>query len=225
MAKPTVLPRWNTDASNRTTPSSGQLDTGWTLDQVPPSSYLNWFMFYVYSWLLWLDGLFTTGTGLTMPVDESVILSGTGSFKHGNMILVLPAGAGEANSLSSTVAFQPSVGSPANAWRGGGSTDIVVFPIPLKVGDRIKEVRAMIFDTTGGHTMSMQLRKSTSANANTQVGSTQTSAGNATAQTLAITGLTSTIASGDYYNITVQNTDATTTTNATYGVEVTYDRP
>lgn len=37
-----------------TTPSAGQLDTGWIPGQRPPAQFLNWFMWTVYRWLLWL---------------------------------------------------------------------------------------------------------------------------------------------------------------------------
>lgn len=53
MAKPTVLPQWNTDGTNRVTPSSGQQSTGWTVGQAPPSSWFNWLAYHTYNWLLW----------------------------------------------------------------------------------------------------------------------------------------------------------------------------
>jgi hypothetical protein len=56
MATFPVLPRWAETAAgglaaNVTTPSSGQLDTGWTLDQPPPSANQNWWQQLVYNWI------------------------------------------------------------------------------------------------------------------------------------------------------------------------------
>lgn len=57
MAKPTDDPVWNTDATNRTEPDPSQQASGWTLNQKPPSSWFNWWMWLVYSWLIWLRDL------------------------------------------------------------------------------------------------------------------------------------------------------------------------
>lgn len=53
--KPTKLPRWGTDQSNETEPSSGQKDTGWVFEQIPPSSFQNWLDRISYDWFSWTD--------------------------------------------------------------------------------------------------------------------------------------------------------------------------
>ncbi len=57
--KPTELPRWadtgSAPASNIVDPPSGNKDTGWLTNDVPPSSWFNWFMQNVYKWMQWLD--------------------------------------------------------------------------------------------------------------------------------------------------------------------------
>lgn len=59
ITKPTELPRWadtgSAPASNITDPPSGNKDTGWATDDVPPSSWFNWWMQLVYKWTQWLD--------------------------------------------------------------------------------------------------------------------------------------------------------------------------
>lgn len=246
--KPTELPEWATDETNNTEPSAGQKATGWNQAQKPPSSYFNWWQFTVWLWIEWLnaaevdfgtatvraddmivdDDLTVTGQvldDLELDANKHVIVSGTGRHKHGDMVLVIPAGAGE-NDSASTQAFAGDPGG-ANAvqWAQGNNGGAVNFAICLPAGKRIKEVRAMIRDTAGGNTMEMRLWESTNANGNTQRGATQTSAGGGTNQTLALTGLTLTIATGLYFSVVVKNLSATTTTNAIYGVEVTYDHP
>lgn len=54
-AKPTTLPRWSTDMSNMTAPSSGQMDTGWTPNQDGVSDYDNYIKYWTYKWVEWLD--------------------------------------------------------------------------------------------------------------------------------------------------------------------------
>lgn len=57
MAQPSTLPTWNTDASNRSTPTSGQQTSGWTVGQAPPSSWFNWLAYWTYAWLVYLQNL------------------------------------------------------------------------------------------------------------------------------------------------------------------------
>lgn len=60
--KPTVLPRWaetagGTPDANILEPNSGQKDTGWVTNQVPPSSVMNWLQWLAYKWIAYLDDL------------------------------------------------------------------------------------------------------------------------------------------------------------------------
>lgn len=82
--KPTTLPRWaetagGTPDANIATPSSGQLDTGWTVGQKPvPSNFQNWFQNLVYKWIAYLsDGLFTQATANTQAIRATG--NGTGA--------------------------------------------------------------------------------------------------------------------------------------------------
>jgi hypothetical protein len=59
MTKPVTLPRWATDETNNTAPSSGQQDTGWTPGQDGTSDYDNWAKNWTYKWLKWIDDGFT----------------------------------------------------------------------------------------------------------------------------------------------------------------------
>jgi hypothetical protein len=53
--KPATLPRWATDLTNNTAPSSGQQDTGWTPGQDGVSDYDNWAKYWSYKWFEWLN--------------------------------------------------------------------------------------------------------------------------------------------------------------------------
>lgn len=60
MAKPSTLPEWNTDATNRVEPSGGTKATGYASGAKPTSGNLNWFKNLVYQWCAWLDTFLDT---------------------------------------------------------------------------------------------------------------------------------------------------------------------
>lgn len=66
MAKPSPLPRWNTDATNRTTPTSGQMDTGIEVGEAANSSRMNWLLNMIYLWLKWVDDGVWTAVSLAL---------------------------------------------------------------------------------------------------------------------------------------------------------------
>ena len=78
--KPVTLPRWSTDMSNMTAPSSGQQDTGWTPGQDGISDYDNWAKFWTYKWIEYInDGdiaLNNVAVGGTLDVTALTSLNG-----------------------------------------------------------------------------------------------------------------------------------------------------
>lgn len=162
--------------------------------------------------------------GLTIASNYNIVLGGTGDVKHGDRTLVLGAALGAADS-SSWGLFLSQGGSPIpSAWTATAASTIVGFSLPLRIGDRIKEVLFRVRDTAGGSTLTMRVCKNTSAGT-TNIGSPAVSAGNGTYQTFAITGLAATIVSGEFYNAIVLKNGGATATHMVLGVEVTYDRP
>lgn len=81
--KPTELPRWadtgSAPAGNITDPPSGNKDMGWVADEVPPSSWFNWWQQLVYKWTQWLDSqpLASMAAVLTAPSTGGTIASFT----------------------------------------------------------------------------------------------------------------------------------------------------
>ena len=62
--KPTTLPAWNTGGANRAAPSAGQEIAGFANGDQAPSSWFNYFLYWVFTWLQYLsDGAFTSSTG------------------------------------------------------------------------------------------------------------------------------------------------------------------
>lgn len=76
--KPTALPTWATDLSNNTEPSSGQKASGWTVEQVPPSSYFNWWMYTAYLWSQYLDELHSETVTVVIGAEDFVADTGAG---------------------------------------------------------------------------------------------------------------------------------------------------
>lgn len=54
MSKPTSIPGWCTTGT-RVEPPVGQKASGWTTNQIPPSTYENWRAGIVGDWITWLD--------------------------------------------------------------------------------------------------------------------------------------------------------------------------
>lgn len=86
MAKPSALPRWNTDGTNRTTPTSGQMDTGIVSGELAVSSRMNWLLYTSYLWHKWIDdGVWTavslalTGalSALSLAITNNATVGGT----------------------------------------------------------------------------------------------------------------------------------------------------
>lgn len=49
-----ALPQWASDESNNVEPPGTQKETGWTNGQLGDSSFMNWWMFLVYTWISFL---------------------------------------------------------------------------------------------------------------------------------------------------------------------------
>jgi hypothetical protein len=57
MAQPTNVPRWNTTGANRTDPPAGTKDAGLVAGAPLVSSYLNWLLFTIYEWTLYVKNI------------------------------------------------------------------------------------------------------------------------------------------------------------------------
>jgi len=128
--KPTETPRWaetagGTPASNITTPSSGQLDTGWTANQVGVSGYDNWRQRLVYKWIQWLNDGDCAFDDLTYVTDH-----------HGDRTLAIAAHDASFNTGDWTY----GTGSITAA-----SSNSALLSPKLRIGDRIKSLSFLCF--------------------------------------------------------------------------------
>ena len=82
--KPVSLPVWNTDATNRTTPSGGKQAAGFSLNEAPSSSFQNWWQNLVYQWVNYLNA--------PLGVATTPALTATAGTGAGSVALRLEAG-------------------------------------------------------------------------------------------------------------------------------------
>jgi hypothetical protein len=72
MAKPSTIPQWDSNQTNVATPPAGKKTDGWTNGETGDSSWMNWFMYWVYQWIVWLDAGVWTAVSLTLSGNLNV---------------------------------------------------------------------------------------------------------------------------------------------------------
>jgi hypothetical protein len=81
--RPTNVPEWADISSNIAQPPTLQLQTGWNVNQIPPSKYQNWWQNVVYQWQQYFDGSMAatgaSGGTSTLSVTSSDYQALTGS--------------------------------------------------------------------------------------------------------------------------------------------------
>lgn len=101
--KPASLPVWNTDATNRTTPSAGKQAAGLTVSETPSSSFQNWWQNLVYQWALYLNnGVFDppfTVRGANANTTVAIETGGAGN--AGDAILNIAADGNQQHTVRS----------------------------------------------------------------------------------------------------------------------------
>lgn len=92
MAQPSIVPEWNTTpATNNVDPGATAKGTGWLTNQIPPSSWLNWWQRAVWEWIVYLKFITTEALTWTAAhifqsgvVVTNSILNGEGLRATGN---------------------------------------------------------------------------------------------------------------------------------------------
>jgi hypothetical protein len=185
MSKPVDNPVWSTDANypagaepwsgtaTKTEPSSGKQDEGWEPGEHPPAQYFNWWQNLVYLWIAWFEEYNTTTKTLHISASQALPSDSTSVWDQ--------------TTLAATgVIAETPLGDR-------------VFAIDLPVGSEITEIRARIKDNVTGPTL-LQLTSLKSADESaTTIGTTQTSSGAGTYQTLTQTGLSEVTVAGTSY--------------------------
>ena len=209
--KPADLPRWADGGSaDVVEPSSGKKDIGWVAGEKLPAQFFNWILEKIYDWMVYLD--------------DGIIQHAAKIKQVSSMEGIAPSGG------TNWVLSQTNSGGAGNGskWITPTAAGVIVsFPIKLEAGQRLLKVRAFIQDTTGGSTIDMKVWENSNVDGNVQVGSTQTSAGDASQQTLELDltgGSEHTIADDRFYTINLRTSSGTAGTHEIYGLEIEYDR-
>lgn len=160
----------------------------------------------------------TFAAGAVAAVNQHFTVSGTGRFKHGTMTLAIPASAFQFTGSAIPTGYLVD-GTSVRA-----NTANFVAPIGLAAGKRITAIRAFVKDSaTGPTTLHFDFVGGT-AGSGALIGSSPTTTGAGTLQTIQLTGLTTVIAAGNNYAVQV-STVAGSAVGIIYGAEVDYDHP
>jgi hypothetical protein len=173
---------------------------------------------------LGVTGLITATAGVTAAANQHVTVSGTGTFKHGTVTLVIPPSMAVVQS-GGTIVYGGGVGTTGASFTPSNG---IVIPICLNVGDRISAIRSYVLDSSTGPTTirASLISQAVASLTRTNLGNSNTSSGagaGAGGQTLTLTA-TVTIASQVAYYLIINAVSGTDTCNLIV-VEVDYDHP
>lgn len=245
MAKPTEIPEWNSGGTNRTTPTGGQKAAGIASGETSNSSRMNWVLYWLYQWVVWLDagvltgvsyvasgivtvgGLLTASAGLaltgalTMTGNLAVTgnLTWTGSDYYPETTRTHHFLAGKAQSGVWTRVGQQYISGDAGA--------IYEVPISPRVGDRVRKASVSMRYDGSADTVTVRLMKAAAGTVTTLATSTSATPGGG-ALTVLVTATVATpadgvVVSGDSFWIEVEY-GATTSTLRVYNVQHVVDR-
>jgi hypothetical protein len=186
MSKPADFPVAATDASypagaepwsatdTKTEPTSGRQTEGYEPGAHLPAQEFNWYLNLLYLWIVWFDAYNTTNT----------------KTKH--------IGALNAVATDSTSVWDQT---SLDAWGAIVETPLGdrIFALDVPVGSTIKEIRARVKDNVTGPTLLQLTSLRATDETPTTIGTTQTSSGAGSWQTLTQTGLTEITVAGRNY--------------------------
>ena len=161
----------------------------------------------------------TAGTAtVTGAASAASVTTAEAQARHADCTVLVPASDGQ----SASALFGTTM------WAGGaGLGSTVCFPIKLPLGSRLKSVTGYVH--TGADTMAFKVFKYDPTAAGTtptptQLGSTQTSAGDSATHSPSVTGLTDTADATEAFYAEVTFGASSTTGQTCRGVSYTYDR-
>lgn len=244
--KPTDEARWaetagGTPAANIVDPSSGQKDTGWTTNQIPPSAYFNDWMRKAYKWFEYLNdgalqgahtfdstvgvtGLITATAGVTAAANQHVTVSGTGQYKHGDRVYNFSPADAKGINATDEANIVRSLGTLTLAGAPSGS-DLFVLGFTLPAGKRIKTI-TYNYDRGGAGTILIDCLRfplvyaGSGTTVHTQI--SDAASGSAQANTATIGGGGHTVLTTHFYQFQFSLSDAA---NTIQGISVVCDEP
>lgn len=156
-------------------------------------------------------------TGITLPVNQHVTVSGTGAFKHGDIIENTSA----LNGVVQAGAWASGIGGSNEVFMISTGASTLLVPLPLKVGDRIKSVSFNVFGD-GAADVTTTVIFTTAAMSGTSIGTTTTTNQAASWSTVTIDVTDTTVAATELVHIVF----AANATNIRIGnISFVRDRP
>jgi hypothetical protein len=131
--KPGTQPSWDSSNTNVVTPPGGKIVSGWAVNDVPPSSFFNWFWQLVSNWISYLNDSFFVGTSPGGPgldatggAPSNTITGGDGLHGHGTAGAAGTAngGSGVIGDAATSFGGSPGIGVKGNAVNQAGSAGV-----------------------------------------------------------------------------------------------------
>jgi hypothetical protein len=238
MPAPTTIPDWVSDANAAdpdivVEPPAGKREVGWAPTEKMPAQYENWFNYWVSKWIAYLATESADDFDIADALSVFRILIdagghidlGNGTIRHQERTLWLQASAGQ----PATGGWVRSGSLLVNDQSSGSSGDIVVFPVPIEAGKRIRSITFLVDDGAIPTPISCDLRRIDTAGTATTVTGIGASAGTGAVQNVAHANLTNfnhTIVSTHVYEVVVYAaTDAELDgVLKIYGISIVYDQ-
>jgi hypothetical protein len=225
MSKPTKVPTWNTDLSNQTEPSGGQKASGWTSGQAAVSSYLNWLLYTIYTWIVYLQAGNLEGNHAidgTLHVTGATTVDGVLTAKHGNHTLSLSHTDFHAEGALATVSYTDSAMRASNFGGSPGDVWLLMCALKLPVSAQIESITVYV-DNNSSATASATLKKGEPSLFGAGGGTVGTinDGGTPGNNSLAIASLPHVVAADCSYNIHMSLHDG----DFLYGAKVVYSQP
>lgn len=225
MPKPTSVPTW---ATNVNYPASSQPWASTATKVQPPSSvqmighepenpvvaqYENWILNLWGQWASFVDSLFDASTNLTLPVNSSVTVSGTGEFKHGTRTLTIPASA-----------FSADVASTYNlaGYRTLSGFGRALAYIPLPAGKRILSCTVWYDPQASGGVIPRLMRQTISSGTQNYIWQGVSDATGSAIESQTGSALNYTMLSTEFYAFEIAIAGAS---NRIWGATIDYDAP
>lgn len=164
-------------------------------------------------------GALIYSAAITVPTGFNMTLSGTADIKHGDRTLEL---SGYACFLSDASPGYTAAGGPGFITSTGAGPAIAYLPIPLKVGDRIRDVTVATYDSGASQWTNIIVTHYTKAGVLTVLGSSGVVNPGAAWQDVAIAVVDTTLAAGDQLFVEFVAGGAGLRIGTTW---VVYDRP
>lgn len=150
VSKPASLPRWADSGGDIVEPNSGKKDTGWVDDEEPANEFFNWWQNNVYQWTQYVNNPDLVSAGAIATAETGI--------RHAECIVEIPFQMldGAAGNMGDYSGYLDHDSGTAHMEADIDGAEFAV-NLPLRDGDRLKAVHAVVFDNDGGTSLGITL--------------------------------------------------------------------